>query len=491
LYAAGRYSEALARYEAAAQAEPSDLNAKLGVVKCKLVLERVKEAATLAEMLRKAHPKSAEAALWHGQALEALAQREEAESAYRIAVKLSNKDAAAVRPYVALSLLLNQLGKPEQAQSLLDRARAELPASPEIYRALGDVALAQGRHEEALAEYGEALKLDANDLRAQFQRGVTLRRARELDQAELAFESVAKVDPEYPGLALERGLLHEAAGRTREALEAYNTALAKAPEDVDLLLRVGCSNVSAGHGKQAEKLLRKVLLQRPNSAETNHCLGRALLLDPSRLAEALSSLERAASIEPNRPEYHLYVGWAANEARNFNKAQSSLERALALDQSLADAYWQRGVLLSRQGAVKDAIFDLKKALELRPSRHEAHASLADAYYDLGREQEALVEWGRALSAMPDQPAWRFRYGKLLLANRQVLAAQSELKQALELVEGVEPQPAWLVEAHLLLAQALGQSRAAVDHWQAFLEQAPTNSPYRAEAKRALKKLGQH
>lgn len=489
LHAAARYSEALARYEAAVQADPNDMEAKIGVVQCKLVLERVKEAAALAETLRNTHPKSAVAALWHGRALEASGQREQAEAAYRVAVELSEKDESAVKPYVALSLLLNQLGKADEAQKLLDRARAELPKSPEIYKALGDVALAQGRYEQALAEYDQALALDEGDLSVRFQRGVTLRRARRLEEAQAAFEQVAKVDGDYPGLALERGLLHEAAGRGDEALKAYEAALAKAPDDLDLMLRVGCSYVSAGRADKAEELLRKVLSQRPNSAETNHCMGRAMLLDPARLAEALRLLERAASIDPNRPEYHLYVGWAANEARNFSKAKTALEKALALDQSLADAYWQRGVLLARQGAVKDAIVDLKKALSLPPTRHEAHATLAEAYYDLGREREALAEWRTAITAMPNQAVWRFRYGKLLLANRQRAAAEQELARALELAKNDEPPPRWLAEAHLLLAQSLGQTPAAVEHWEAYLKLGPLNSPYRAEAKRALNKLG--
>lgn len=489
LYQSARYSEALARFEAAAQADPQEVAAKIGMVKCRLVLERVKEASELAQTLREAHPKSAEAALWHGRALEALGQREEAESAYRRAVELAPKDASRVEPYVALSMLLNQLGKLAEAQALLDHARSELPDSPAIHRAMGDVALAQGRYDDALSEFNLALKLDPSDLRAQFQLGVTLRRANRLDEAQAAFDRVAAVDKEYPGLALERGLLHEVAGRADEALKAYEAALAKAPDDLDLMLRVGCSNATAGRAKEAEALLRKVLAQRPNSAETNHCMGRALLLDPTRLADAQRSLERAVTIDPNRADYHLYVGWAANEARNFTKASQELEKALSLDQSLADAYWQRGVLLARQGAVKDAIVDLQKALQLRPSRHEAHAALADVYYDLGREAEALSEWQKAVSAIPNQPVWRFRYGKLLLANRQVAAAETQLKEALAQIAQTGTEPLWVPEAHLLLAQALGDQPAAVEHWEAFLKQGPRNSPYRADAKAALRRLG--
>jgi len=248
--------------------------------------------------------------------------------------------------------------------------------------------------------------------------------------------------------------------------------------------------VSAGAAKQASELLRKVLAQRPNSAETNHCLGRALLLEGTNLTEALRALERAVELDQNRAEYHLYVGWAANEAGRVARAESALKRALELDQGLADAYWQRGVLRARQGAVKDAVSDLTRALELRPTRYEAHAALADAYYDLGREPEAMSEWQKAVTADPNQALWRFRYGKLLLANRKTEAAAEHLRKAIELGEQLEAKPRWLWEAHHAMARALGDRAEAVPHWKAFLRDGPRDSPYRGEAKSALKKLGQ-
>jgi len=218
-------------------------------------------------------------------------------------------------------------------------------------------------------------------------------------------------------------------------------------------------------------------------------LGRALLVQGTRLADALRMLERAVELDPNRAEYFLYVGWAANEAGNVPKAEKALAEALRLDQGLADAYWQRGVLRQRQGAVRDAIADLTKALLLRPSRHEAHASLADAYYDLGREQEALKEWQLAIQAQPDNGTWRFRYGKLLAANHQNEGAIEQLTKALTLIDAVEPPPRWRWEAHHTLARALGPSPEATKHWEQFLKLGPRDSPYRAEAKAFLEKAG--
>ncbi len=489
LYRAGRYSEAQARFEAGAAADPDDLLAKVGVAKSKLSLERVQEANTLLKKLREGQPTSPIVGYWYGRVQEALGARDLAQAAYREVLKAAPADPNSADVYIASALLLNQQGRPDDAQKTLDSAKQLMPNVPGVWRALGDVAQSQGRYKEALGHFQHAAELDPDDLGAKFRIGGALRRDGQFDEAIKAFDVVAAVDKEYPGLALERGLLYEASGHSEEALKQYEDALAKAPTDPDLMLRVGCGKVSAGRADQAEALLKKVLAQRPTSAETNHCLGRALLVQGTRLADALRNLERAVELDPNRAEYFLYVGWAANEAGNVPKAEKALAEALRLDQGLADAYWQRGVLRQRQGAVRDAIADLTKALALRPSRHEAHASLADAYYDLGREQEALKEWLLAIQAQPDNATWRFRYGKLLAANHQNEGAIEQLTKALTLVDTVEPPPRWRWEAHHTLARALGASPEAAKHWEQFLRLGPRDSPYRAEAKSFLEKAG--
>ncbi len=490
LYRAGRYSESLARFQAAAQVLPEDLAAQVGVARSMIALERLQDAKTLLEQLRGKHPKAAEVAYWFGKVQEALGNRAEAEAAYRSAVELGQASPQIMDAYVALALLQNQRGEAEVAKQTLAKAKELLPDSPAIHKALGELALIQGRYSDALVELKRSLELDPEDVGVRFKLGSALRRNRDFDEAAKAFDQVAAVDKDYPGLALERGLLFEAAGRTEEALKAYEGALSKAPNDTDLMLRVGCGRASTGNGTQAEELLRKVLVQRPQSAETHHCLGRAMLATGTNLAEAQRELQRAAELDANRAEYHLYVGWAANEAGRVQEAERALERALELDQGLADAYWQRGVLKYRTGAVRDAVADLKRALELNPTRAEAHAALADSYYDLGREADSMGEWQLAVAALPNNASWRFRYGKLLAANRRAADAVAQLQRALELAAPLTPQPRWLPEANYLLARSMGQRAEAVPHWQYFLKHGPKDSPYRSEAKKALAALGQ-
>ncbi|HTM46070.1 MAG TPA: tetratricopeptide repeat protein [Polyangiaceae bacterium] len=488
LYAAGRYLEALQRFESALEVDPDSLLAAVGIGKSKLALERLDEAKGDLLKLYQTYPKDMNVAYWYGQAEDALGNKDAARPAYQRAIEVGGKKAECVKAYIALASLQSQLGDVDGADATLATALRELPESPELHKALGNLALDHGRFDPALAEYQKALDMDPHDVEARFAMGTTKRRMRLFDEALEIFNGVATIDPNYPGFALERGLLFEEWGRIDDALKEYEAALAKAPNDPDVMLRVGCARVAAGHADGAEEILRKVQTMRVQPGEAAHCLGRALLLK-SDLGEAMRLLQRAVDISPKRAEYHLYLGWAANEAGRLVEADAEIRKALDLDQGLADAYWQRGVLKHKQTALDNAVDDLNYALKLSPSRVEAHAELAGVYTDMGQEQRALAEWALATTQRPDNMLWHFRYGKLLSDNQRPTDAETQLLTSIELAKKESTPPHWLWEAHLYTGRVMGMNPKAVEHWLTFLSQAPASSPYVGEAKEALKRLG--
>ncbi|WP_438007983.1 tetratricopeptide repeat protein [Sorangium sp. So ce321] len=492
LYRSGRYSEAQARFEGAVRADAQNLAAHLGKAKTWLAQERMKEAKDLLKGLQKTHAADPQVAYWIGRTELALGNKKEAEQAYLDAVKSTENRPEVVDAYVALASLLSSLGRNEAAAAKLSEATAKFPDLPALHKAKAEVALQTGRYEEARQELELALAKE-DDLGSQFKLGVAYRRLRRFDDAARVFDKVTAADKDYPGLALERGLLFEETGQSERALEMYADALRKAPDDIDLKLRVGSTQVMAGHAVQAEPILRDVLKGKPNSAEANHFLGRALLIRGTNMAEALRFLERASELDPNRAEYHLYVGWGANETGQTARAEVALKRALELDAELGDAYWQRGVLLQKQGASRDALADLQIALEKRPSRYEAYATMALCYQDQGNWAAAEEAWRKAIAANDKVPEWHYRLGKIYASRGNRAGTASEMEQAVTLGEAPERStPPWLFDAHFLLAEALratNDRERAVRHYQRFLETAPTDNAYRRDAEQALESLG--
>jgi predicted Zn finger-like uncharacterized protein len=500
----GRYTEALSRFDTSLQVDPNAPETIANDAEAKLALERLADAkAQLVDAARR-FPKSLAVLLVLGRVEQHLGNKDAAEADLRAAITYADPSRPnAVLPYVALAELLAARGHLGDAKATLDDARKKLPASTALDRAFGEVAELQGDYDTAIADYRSALVKSPKDVSTHFKLGVALRRVHKFDEAGAELDQVAAVDKDYPGLSLERGLLFEQSGDVEKAIEQFKSALAKAPDDPDLQLRVGASYVAIGRADDALPILRKVLEKRPTSAEAFHYIGRALMLKgPGENTEAIRHLKRAADLDPNRPEFHVYLAWAANEATpaQLEIARDEVEKALAIDKMNAEAYWQKGILERMTGAVEDAIKDERRALELKPTRYEAHATLAECYEDKNDDGTASAEWAKAIAgdgpAAADgtvaHPYWRFKYGKLLLDRSGAGAALGQLVPAVTTAEKLEPRPAWVAPLEFQAAEALrkgGKKADAIEHYKRFLEIAPVNSPERADAQTALGQLG--
>ena len=496
LYADGRYTEALTRFDEAVTKDASSIAALLGSAKTKIGLERLQDAKTQLTTARQKAPKDMNVALWLARTEESLGNKKAADDLYSTAVDLADpQNPDAIQAYAAYAKFLASQGSTAEAAAKLEQARTKLPDTAALQRAIGEVAVAQGQFQEALEHFEAALQKNPTDLGTRFRLGQTYRKMHKLDLAAKALDEVAAVDKEYPGIALERGLLFEESGDVQKALEQFQTASQKYPNDVDLMLRVGAAYVAIGDVDKALPLLNKVKDQRPNSAEANHFVGRAYLKQGGlEAAAAMRYLQRAVALDPNKAEYHLYVAWAANEATpaQLGLARTHIEKALQLDKLLADAYWQRGVLLRKEGQVNDAIKDLKRALDLKPARHEAHAALAEAYGDKNDVASATSEWQRAIAGDEKPPYWRWKYGKILAEKNANAEAAKHLAYAVEHGRAAQPRPGWLGPAAFEAGEALrktGQRKEACEHYQLFMELAAPTSPDRRDALKAQSDLG--
>jgi len=496
LYADGRHTEAISRFDEAVQKSPDDVEAICGAAKTKIALERLQDAKNQLTTARSTFKSEMAVSLWLGKAEEALGNKSVAETEYNVAIALADPQLPnSVEPYAALAKLLASQGRTAEALQKLELARSKLADTPALQRAFGDVLVAQGKFDEAIGYYQKALSKNENDIPTHFRLGQAYRKMRKIELAGQELDKVAALDKDYPGLALERGMLFEESGDLQKALEQFQGALAKAPTDLDLMLRVGAAYVVIGQTAEGIKILNKVFEQRPNSAEANHFLGRAYLRQGGLQASAaMPRLRRAAELDPNRAEYHLYVAWAANETvpPDIGLARKEIDKALELDSTLAEGYWQRGVVNFKQGAVKDAEKDLRRALELKPNRIEAHASLAEVLEAANNDTAALVEWNIACTATPKNAFWRYHLGRLQLEHGRAADAAVNLTFAVTEGSAMQPRALWLWQAAFPAAEAqrkIGKKAEAIETYKLFLQLAPPNSPDRADAIRALKGLG--
>jgi Tfp pilus assembly protein PilF len=149
-------------------------------------------------------------------------------------------------------------------------------------------------------------------------------------------------------------------------------------------------------------------------------------------------------------------------------AVSQFDAALRIDQNLAVAHYNLGVIALGDKRLPEAIDRFERALAARPDYPEAHNNLGIALEAAGRVAEAEAHYRTALSARPALPAARNNLGRLLLARGDVNGALAELRTALR----SHPDNA---DALYNLGRALlanGQPRDAVQQWRRAIAARP-------------------
>ncbi|MFT3923480.1 MAG: tetratricopeptide repeat protein [Myxococcales bacterium] len=491
----GRTRDALTRFDSALGANPpavagSDgkiplLEASLGSAQALLSTERAQEALDRINGLIKRFPENYEVHLWHGHALEAQGNLDDAEAAFQKTIELAPQEFGG---YVALSQLLFKRERPEEAARTLSDATNKVKDSADVRRMLGNSELLRNHLPEAIHQFGAALQFDPKDAGALFGLCVAQRKHGEISAAEQTLARLAAVDPTFSGLPLERGQLLETRGDYAGAAAAYQKALEERPHDTELKLRLGAALVTADRVDEADALLREVLKERPTSAEAEHFMGR-ILFARHDTAQALQRFERAVNFDNMRADYHMYLAWAHLEQGNLSGALESVNAALARDPNLADAYWILGRIQLRTGAVKDALQNFQTALRLKPGRVEALAGIGDAYDQLRELSKAIKSYQEAVKLAPEHGDWWYRLGSLHLDKGSRDEARVTLAEAVLRGDRLIEKPSWLADAHHAYAEVLrdsGRIPEALDQYKTFLQLAPAGHPNREEATQILR-----
>jgi tetratricopeptide (TPR) repeat protein len=113
-------------------------------------------------------------------------------------------------------------------------------------------------------------------------------------------------------------------------------------------------------------------------------------------------------------------------------ALEALESAARLMPEDAEVRSDLGTALRGVGRLEEAVGCYRRALEIEPRFAEAHNNLGGALRDLGRLEEAAQSYRRALEFKPDFATAHANLGDVLLAMGYLAAAESSCRRALEL-----------------------------------------------------------
>jgi tetratricopeptide (TPR) repeat protein len=231
---------------------------------------------------------------------------------------------------------------------------------------LGQIAEEQKDWPRAI-EWYEAIQRGEQALPARMRIANAIAKQGKLKEARAYLRGVSvQAEPQRVQLLVAESQLLRDANLHREAFELLGQALAKSPDQPDLLY---------DHALTAEKLDRFDVLE--------------------------SSLKRLIQLKPDHAHAYNALGYSFAE-RNLRlpEAKQLIEKALEIAPADFFIIDSLGWVLYRMGDLKGAARELRRAWEGRPDG-EIGAHLGEVLWTLGERDEARRIWQESLKASPE------------------------------------------------------------------------------------------
>jgi adenylate cyclase len=161
---------------------------------------------------------------------------------------------------------------------------------------------------------------------------------------------------------------------------------------------------------QARQLFEKVLELDPQYAEAYAFLGWTYFRewslqwseDSQALEQAFALAQKAVALDDSLAQAHVTLGAVYLWKKQYDQAIAEAERAIALDSNFAEAYTWLGETLKFAGRPEEAIGLIEKAMRLNPHYPPFYIfQLGEAYRSTGRYEEAMAAYKKALTRNPN------------------------------------------------------------------------------------------
>jgi len=309
-------------------------------------------------------------------------------------------------------LAARQAGNLTEAVSEFKKVTELAPDFPAGFVNLGAALLESRDYAAAIAPLRRALELDAKLAGAEQMLGYALL------SAGYAAEAIPHLQKTQSQDAL--GIAQLKTGKLPEAIANLNAALAKRPNDPELLYYLGRAS-----GLLSKEVFDTLESAYPDSARAHESLAEnyAAL---RKVPEAETEYKKAIEIRPDAPGIHLALGELYAVAAEWPKAEEEFRAENKLQPGDAETAYRLGAALLQNGKTKEAKAQLQIADQLRPQMPETLLSLGKAALLEGDIALAEKEWKQVVSIEKTGPlAEQAHFSLAGLYRKKGQAAQAE------------------------------------------------------------------
>lgn len=360
-------------------------------------------------------------------------------------------------------------------QSALEKA----PDTPEILYYVGSLSILNKQIDQGLAYLTRAIELAPNHFRLHLFLAKTYEGLANNDKAMHEYQEVLRLGPGTPAAA-------EAEGRMRTLSEVME------------LTAEGKKRVAANDAQGAMEVFKNALAKAPDNPELLYYVG-SLAIQSNQVAEGVGYLARSVDLAPNNFRLRLFLGKTYEGLSDDANAQQQYQEVLRLGPgtpSAKEADERLAVLMERnriaqergrqanliaegkrrlgQGDFQGALQALEEAQKQAPDNSELLYLTGIAYLQLEQPDKGLKQLARSVELSPDNPALRLilarayeQAGQLDKATREYLKIAQQAPATPEAREAEAHRQLLASDAASLVAE--GRNRLAGRDFQGALQ----------------------
>ncbi len=311
-----------------------------------------------------------------------------------------------------LGVIAQQIGDPESALHLIQRAIRQSPDSAPYHNNLGEAQRALGLIDDAAASYRRALELDPGFSTAHNNLANVLADAGAREEALAGYDRAAEFEPDDSGILFNRANLLLDMGRVDDAIAAYSRLLEVFPDYGDAWHVYGLVLETQGRFGDAKAAMEQAVTLAPEDNDRRAALDR---LQWKSMREMLAHADRARA------------------QGDWTRAAELYQDVIAFDEGSAAAHYGIGSICRAQGRLTEAIESLDRAVRIQPQFEDAQVALGDVLLENAEDRSDFERQlnGRRAAALTAVAMSHFRAERYAQAEHAAKNAAELLGAALK------------------------------------------------------------